>query len=94
MLTRLHNRNKVAFAFIKSILYDRVNTLRCYVFIFAKTNEMPDEKIKQSALNDDLDCWRDVWVHSLTYQMLSKEERDRDTKNFQTLKRLAANVNR
>jgi len=55
---------------------------------------MPGEKIIQSALNDDLDCWRDVWVHSLTYQMLSKEERDRDTKNFQTLKRLAGNVNR
>jgi len=90
----LRNSNFIAFAFIKSLLYDRVNRLRCYSFIFAKTNEMPGEKIIQSALNDDLDCWRDVWVHSLTYQMLSKEERDRDTKNFETLKRLAANVNR
>lgn len=45
-----------------------------------------------SGLTDDLDCWRDVWVHSLTYQMLSDDERERDTKNFKILKRLAIAV--
>ena len=47
-----------------------------------------------SGLTDDLDCWRDVWIHSLTYQMLSDDERERDKKNFEILKRLAIALNR